>query len=430
LDGSSEPTREDWDLFFADKKPLDGQVRDLVFKLHNNKQHIQVINVIEAALVSGCSQTWMYDVLATTMEIVDRPKAEIERVLLSRIDFTATDVPSMLYSAAYLNRFGAKNKALSLYRQASSLAPERPEPYILGLGLAQELNDYDAIGWAAAGVLTYAWVNDHQALHRKAEIAVEDARRELLAKGDRLTAQDLFSRIENARNRDLMIRLTWNGPGDLDLVVEEPLGTVCSPTRPHSPGGGVLVHDGSGPNPENSYDSYVCALAASGTYNIHVRHIRGQIVGKRATLTAIRYAGTDRESKKTIAIPLSSDDVVVRVPLKMGRRKTANAPTDRLTTQPVPRITRQPSDRRRAELDSRAAANRFRKSRRPANPPMQPAGAGGVVGFQPIIAVIPEGIILPVSAVVSADRRFVRLTLNPSFSALADVATFSFFSGP
>ena len=226
-----------------------------------------------------------------------------------------------------------------------------------------------------------------------------------------------------------MIRLTWNGPGDLDLFVEEPLGTVCSPTKPQSPGGGVMVHDGSGPKPQNSYDAYVCALAASGTYTIHVRHIRGDIVGKRATLTAIRYAGSDQESKKTISVPLSSDDVSVRIPLNRGRRKTANAPVDKLATPAAPRILRKPTDRRRAESEARKAAGRFSASRRPANPPVnRQAGAGNFVGFQPIIQVIPEGIQLPVSAIVSADRRYVRLTLNPSFSSLVDVATFSAFS--
>jgi len=50
-------------------------------------------------------------------------------------------------------------------------------------------------------------------------------------------------------------------------------------------------------------------------------------------------------------------------------------------------------------------------------------------GFQPVIAVIPEGISLQVSAVVSADRRFVRLTVAPLFSNITDVFTFSFVGG-
>jgi len=48
----------------------------------------------------------MYEVLALTMQIAGRPQQEIDRVLLSRVDFTSTDVPSMLFSAAYLTRLG------------------------------------------------------------------------------------------------------------------------------------------------------------------------------------------------------------------------------------------------------------------------------------------------------------------------------------
>ncbi len=51
------------------------------------------------------------------------------------------------------------------------------------------------------------------------------------------------------------------------------------------------------------------------------------------------------------------------------------------------------------------------------------------VGFTPTITVIPDGIFLQVTAVVSADRRYVRLTLGPSFTSIIDVQTFTFNSG-
>src|SRR5206468_137669 len=45
---------------------------------------------------------------------------------------------------------------------------------------------------------------------------------------------------------------------------------------------------------------------------------------------------------------------------------------------------------------------------------------------QPIIAVLNEGTALSVQAVVSNDRRFVRLTLVPFFSNIGEVNTFTF----
>ncbi len=48
------------------------------------------------------------------------------------------------------------------------------------------------------------------------------------------------------------------------------------------------------------------------------------------------------------------------------------------------------------------------------------------VGQQPVIVVINEGTTLNVQAVVSQDKRFVRLTLNPTFSRIDRVETFTF----
>ena len=45
---------------------------------------------------------------------------------------------------------------------------------------------------------------------------------------------------------------------------------------------------------------------------------------------------------------------------------------------------------------------------------------------QPVIVVLSEGTFLTVQAVVSADRRFVRLTVVPFFSQIGDVNTFTF----
>ncbi|QDT52182.1 outer membrane porin HofQ [Caulifigura coniformis] len=51
------------------------------------------------------------------------------------------------------------------------------------------------------------------------------------------------------------------------------------------------------------------------------------------------------------------------------------------------------------------------------------------VGFQPVIQTVFEGVQLGVSAVVSADRRYVRLAVAPFFQNITDVFTFSFFGG-
>jgi hypothetical protein len=53
----------------------------------------------------------------------------------------------------------------------------------------------------------------------------------------------------------------------------------------------------------------------------------------------------------------------------------------------------------------------------------------GAVGFQPVIRIVPDGSQLSAQAIVSADRRYVRISSLPLFTSITDVFTFSFVSG-
>src|SRR5690606_23910256 len=107
--------------------------------------------------------------------------------------------------------------------------------------------------------------------------AALEAREALEKAGRREEAAALDARMVEARKRDLVIKLTWAGDGDLDLIVEEPPGTICSFEMPQTAGGGVLVHDGFGPAPANCFDQYVCAFAVPGNYRVKMRHASGAI---------------------------------------------------------------------------------------------------------------------------------------------------------
>jgi hypothetical protein len=375
--------------------------------LHEKKQYEHVIAAIEAALINGQSQPWMYDVLALTLEIAGRPRQEVERALLSRIDFTAEDVPSMLYAAAYLKRFGADRQALVMYRQASRLAPTRPEPYVLALKLAQKLKDADAVSWSAAGILTYAWGKNHEQLHRQAEDAVVEASQQLVEAGEGEKAKGLEASLNEAKKRDVVLKLTWAGAGDLDLLVEEPSGSVCSYENPQSVGGGVLVHDGYGPSADNCYEEYICAFALPGTYRIRVHHVLGEIVGERAQLSMTLYRGTPHEITRVVSVPVAQSDQVVRLVVKRGRR----------TGLAVAMPKEEPSVKRRpAGLREKVGLSTRPFVAGPAAAPVGPQAFAqvGAVGFTPIVDIVSEGVSSTAMAVVSGDRRFVRPTCLPS----------------
>ncbi|MBT6156512.1 MAG: hypothetical protein HOL01_21975 [Planctomycetaceae bacterium] len=394
-----------------------------MLQLHAAGQHEHVIAAIEAALIHGQAQPWMYETLALSMQITGRPKDEVERVLLSRVDFTAADVDSMLYSAAYLTRFGGETLALRLYRQASRLAPTRHEPYVMGLKLALKQKDYDTVGWAAAGIITSAWTGNHKQLHREAEDAALEAEQKLRQAGKTEQADKLKTAMAAARVRDLVVRLTWAGVGDLDVVVEEPPGTICSFDNPQSRGGGVLMHDGYGPTQDNCYEEYACPRGVPGNYRLRIKHVWGNIVGRRAQLVVIRYQGTERETVRKYPIVFDRREKVIRLALKQGRR-TELAPARRRDngaklSQRVPRRRSLLQMTGRLNPDSRLAGQRFGASR-------QQLGRAGNVGFRPVISVLSEGVTNNAMAVVSGDRRYVRITTTPAFTALTDVFTFSF----
>ncbi len=60
---------------------------------------------------------------------------------------------------------------------------------------------------------------------------------------------------------------------------------------------------------------------------------------------------------------------------------------------------------------------------------VQPAVGNFSVGFQPIIQTFQDGVQMSVQAVISADRRYVRLSVSPFFTNITDVFTFTFAGG-
>lgn len=415
------PRPETWAKLLQSERAQPQLIRQLVSELSQSKRHEDVIALIEQAILAGQVQPWMYEVLALTMELAGRPRSQIERVLLSSRDTTPADVESLLYLAAYLARFERYGQALECCRQASALEPTRPEPYVEGLRFAERAKDRAGMAWAAVGVLTYYWGRDRATKQQEAETLAAEVRLAWERAGEFVCAMELDRALETARRRDLQIRLEYSGAGDLDLLVEEPSGETCSRDRPYTRGGGVLAHDGYGPQPENSYEEYVCPIAWNGEYVVRIRYVWGQIVGKRARLIVWRAAGTPEEQREVLSIALSSQDQIVRISLKNGRRQS---PAASLSAQPA-QSSREGVQQ--SVFEQLAPAQTVAGQVAPINPGALPLTGG--VGYQPVVQFIPTGVSLTATAVVSADRRYVRITTQPFFSEITNVLTFSFIGG-
>ena len=369
------------------------------------------------------------------MELAKRPKADIERVLLSRVDFTAAVVPEMILSAAYLKQLGLDERALSMYQQASRLAPARPEPYLRGLQIARELNDAKAVEWGAAGVLTNVWLTGYLAHHREAENIAAVVEEKLRKSGRTSDADALQASVAAAHQRDLMLKLSWSGHADLDLSVEEPNGGICSFDNPLTIAGGAYTHDGYGPKAANCFEEYICASALPGDYLVRVRVIDGEVVGRRATLTIRRYVGTPDESTKTVGMTIDGNDKVVQLSLNDGRRQALlERPATEMPVVAGMRgvVPEQPEIRTSRQFPGGGNAGGGGVG-------AGGAGAGGAggrgvggsgpVGFSPIITNVREGIGFSAIAIVTGDRRYVRLAVTPFFSQVIGVDSFTFPSG-
>ena len=422
---------EVWRPFFAKNQPPVRAVQRHVNYLLEQKQLEHVIALLNAAIIEGQAQPWMYEVLALTMKQAKYPEADIERVVLSVADFGNATFESMLYSGAYLANLGHEAAALRMYRQAARMSPERPEPYSLSLKLAAKTGVADDAAWAACGVLRHAWGTDRLHVHEQAEDLLAEAEKRLQKSQQLAELTKLKEQAAEARSRDLEVRITWNGTGDIDLSVQDPAGGVASFQSHESVGGGILLNDGYGPHPENCHEDYICPTGFTGEYVLVIKKASEKIVGNRAVLTIVTHRGGPAEKKITQTVTLDkSSEQTVRIKLADGRREQRRTAFmfpplgvardwERAAAQ-VGRPARHVVDR-----EVRQAVAEMRLSRQQG---VQQAGGGGfgATGFAPIITTIPVGARLATLAVVSPDRRYVRIALSPTFNQIIDVAVFSF----
>jgi hypothetical protein len=314
------PVSDHWFKYFAENRPSSEDVRRTVSKLLEAQKYEEIVAFLNAALANSQSEPWMYDILAMAMRLADFPQDQIQRVLLSRVDLSPTDIEGLLYSARFLTQLEASASALVVYQEASRVSPAKAEPYVLGLKLAQKLKDANGILWSSSGILTHIWGRGFERHHQNAEDASLDMQRTLRSKGRNEQADQLAAALAEAKRRDLVVRVEWSGDGDLDLEIEEPCGTKCSTHNSQTAGGGAFTHDGYGPKPENCFEEYVCVSGEKGDYRATIEHIDGNIVGKSFRVTWIRYRGSKSEQVRTATYRLDKPRRVIRFTLNEGRR--------------------------------------------------------------------------------------------------------------
>lgn len=399
----------------------------------NTKRYSEAIELIHLALRHGQPQPWMYEGLGLAMQLEHAPPEEIERALMSALDFTSGP-DHMLFLATYMSRIGMDERALKLFQQVAKLEPLRPEPYAYGLSAAKRINNLDGIKWACIGTLSQEW--DESTSHVKSE-AYRTAKATLdqLVKDKRLDeAKEFTAQLQEAMIRDAIVKVTWTGDADLDLVVEEPSGTVCSLHNPRTTAGGVMLGDSiaslKGAGGEGVSEVYVVPKGFSGDYKVLIKRVWGDVTAGKVTIDIYTGYGTKNQTHRREQIELGKGGSLVTFNVPNGRR------VEDLKDHEVQVAAKAHADVGRAVLAQQlnnlsegslsaeeyvTAVNR--------NYSRFLRNARNAVGYRPEIEVLPEGAMMSAFAVVTADRRYVRVSTAPMFTSIGDVFTFNFVDG-
>ncbi|MEN6406215.1 MAG: hypothetical protein ABFC77_07080, partial [Thermoguttaceae bacterium] len=327
--------------------------------------------------------------------------------------------------------------------------PTRSEPYMLGLRAARTLDDLEGLKWASLGIAGQAWPKEQNDVWQ-AGIGVAREVVERLRKAGRTEEADKFqTALKQAIARDCVAIVTWTGDADVDVLVEEPSGAVCSLRNPRTTAGGLMLGDALSQTDHDNYGAhsevYACPKGFSGTYRLLVRRVWGTLTSDKVNVEVITHFRGEKTASIRKNISLNKSEAMVIFELADGRRteslreqQVANAASNQLAVNQqaltltqkinsaVSPLAMQDASESQENAAYTAAAIRSGK---------YPYLSGGAVGYQPVITFIPAGTNVAYQAVVSADRRYVRCTISPNgnasgmFQEIGDVTTYNFVTG-
>ena len=314
-----------WDAELSQKDASVQIVAESVLLLHARKHYGLAVEGLESAIRNDLIEPWIYDVLAFEMKLAERPAEDIARVLDSRVDFAATDLPQLMMSAALMSRFEAYDEAMVCCREAAKLNSSSEDVWLLARSISDKSKNPNHQTWARCGILRHVWGSDHELQHEEAIKVLTDLAAQLERDGKSPDAEKIRNDLAAARAVDLRINLTWIGPADLDLIVTEPGGQECSyRNRATANGGRLIREEGVGDDKATSAkhsEQYACPVAPNGDYQLAVRFVLGTAVGGTAKLEVIQNAGTPSEKKSATVIKLDRKDVISKMTLSTGRGK-------------------------------------------------------------------------------------------------------------
>jgi hypothetical protein len=281
-----------------------------------------------------------------------------------------------------------------------------------------------------------------------AQYAALALQEQLMKDGKSTEASDFRQALSEAQARDCKLVVSWTGNADIDLSIQEPTGAVCSFRNRRTSGGGVLEDDpnvnfkSTGNDSSKEYSqTYILPQGFSGRYKALLRRMWGQVATGKATVDLYTHFGTPKMEHKRMQIPISERDAIVNFDLANGRRAEAladaqianAAATQMAANSAVLAQQLAAADPFSSESGNQdGAVNGNGNNNVPVTPFNLPFVRAGVVGYQPQITILPVGAQMTAQAVISADRRYVRIGFGQNallFSSIGQVSTFNFTTG-
>ncbi|RCS54678.1 hypothetical protein DTL42_05995 [Bremerella cremea] len=428
-EGETRP--EAWERAFETEEMIPpAAVRSEVRRCMATKRYSDAVNLIQVALRHGQIQPWMYEAMGLALELQHAPKPEIERALMSAIDFTSGP-NHMLMIAELMSRMSLDARALKIYQDVAQMEPLRPEPYAMGLKVAQRLDDEDAIRWACVGILSQEWPKDSSGIRDEAYRTAVAQLRKMADEKKVNEAKAFDAKIREAMVRDAIVKVTWSGESDLDLIVEEPSGSVCSQHNPRTISGGVFLGDAASTlgdaGTEGAYELYVVPKGFKGDYKMLVRKVWGDVTAGKITVDVFTNYGTSNQHHERQQLDLGKDGAFITFNVPEGRRtESLSEQQVKVAVETQVAVTRQIVARKLADAaqNSYAAEEYITAVNNNTNDFVRRMRSA--VGYRPQITSLPEGANFSAFAVVSADRRYVRFNGTPLFSGIGDVTSYTF----
>jgi len=310
------------DSLFASYDISDDLISQTVRSLNGTRQYRAAVNLLYAAIRNDQVKPWMYGALNLSLEMDQAPIKERERAILSSAPFL-TSPGERFELGRLLERIGCEQRALQFYCETCKLAPQFAEAWRNGIRLAQNLNDEKAMKELTIGIASQSWSGkEMEDVWQRGYNLANGLIARMRTDNRSREADEYEAALREALCCDCVVRFEYTGDAEVDIAVKEPANTICWFGNPYTFAGGVLGKNRLSSGQQGiKRGNYACPVAFSGTYEVLVERVWGNVTANRVSVTVLTHFGTDHMTQETKFVPLDENGMaLVRFELKDGRR--------------------------------------------------------------------------------------------------------------